>query len=131
MYTRSPTEPGPSGPGRGLPAGAVAEAHSQEPAHLYDLLVRARQETTCKRPPERPRQLLPSPLKPLQLAGHPAVRIPSETHDPRVPPGLPAGDLPHRPCRGRTAAATHLARQQEPFSKGGKEGEAAGGSGVG
>ena len=66
----------------GPPAGPGAEAHAQEPAHLYDLPVRARQETTCERPPERPGRLLPNPLKPLQSAGHPAVRALSATPRP-------------------------------------------------
>lgn len=55
-------------------AGPGAEAHAQEPAHLYELLVRARQETTCGRPPERPGRLLPNPPKPPQFAAHPAVK---------------------------------------------------------
>lgn len=76
-----------------------------------------------------PHQLLPNPLR---SAGHPMLSGPRrDALTPVFRPASPAGDLPHRRYRGRTAAATHLAQQQEPFSEGVKKRKAAGGSRTG
>lgn len=86
----------------------------KKPAHLYDLRVRARQETTCEGPPEHPHQLLPYPIA---VRGAPKLSGPRRDNPtPAFHSASRAGDLPHRFYRGRTAIATHLAQQQEPFS---------------
>lgn len=69
------------------------------------------------------------PNAPANFSGIRAVRGAPSCQDPRraaptsaFRPASPAGDLPRRPRRGRAAAATHLARQQEPFSEEEKKG---------
>ncbi|XP_047641756.1 Holliday junction resolvase MOC1, chloroplastic-like [Phacochoerus africanus] len=84
---------------------------------------------TCEGAPRTPRQLR-SRIR--------ADRGTPTCQDPRrdaptsaFRPASPAGDLPRRPRREQAAAATHLARQQEPFSEGERKGRLREGRGKG